>query len=44
MKASRLPEAEKAFAIKQGEDAKPLAKICREAGISQTTYSNWQKR
>ncbi len=29
--------------IKQGEEGKPVAEICREAGISQATYFNWRK-
>tara|TARA_R110002126_G_scaffold291767_1_gene457306 strand:- start:121982 stop:122137 length:156 start_codon:yes stop_codon:yes gene_type:complete len=35
MKASRFTDAQKAFIIKQGEDGKPIAEVCREAGISQ---------
>ena len=33
MKSSRLTDAQKAFVIKQGEDGKPVAEICREVGI-----------
>ncbi|MBG6146027.1 putative transposase [Labrenzia sp. EL_142] len=43
MKASRFTDAQKAFIIKQGEDGKPVAELCREAGISQVTYFNWKK-
>lgn len=43
MKASRFTDAQKAFIIKQGEDGKPIAELCREAGISQVTYFNWKK-
>ncbi|MBG6143953.1 hypothetical protein IWQ51_002082 [Labrenzia sp. EL_142] len=43
MKASRFTDAQKAFIIKQGEDGKPVAEQCREAGISQVTYFNWKK-
>lgn len=44
MKASRFTDAQKAFIIKQGEEGKPVAEICREAGISQATYFNWRKK
>lgn len=44
MKASRFADAQKAFIIKQGEDGKPIAEVCREAGISQATYFNWRKK
>lgn len=44
MKASRFTDAQKAFIIKQGEDGKPVAELCREAGISQATYFNWKKK
>lgn len=44
MKASRFTNAQKAFVIKQGEEGKPIAEICREVGISQATYFNWRKK
>lgn len=44
MKASILPDAQKAFIIKQGEDGRPVAQICRKAGISQATYFSWKKK
>ena len=44
MKASRFTDAQKAFISKQGEEGKPVAEICREAGISQATYFNWRKK
>lgn len=44
MKASRFSEAQKAFILKQGADGVPVADICRKAGISQATYSNWKKK
>ena len=40
MKASRFPDAQKAFILKQGADETPVADICRKAGISQATYFN----
>ena len=40
MKASRFPEAQKAFILKWGEEGIPVAEICRKAGISQATYFN----
>jgi len=44
MKASRFTDAQKAFVVKQGEEGKPVAEICRGAGISQATYFNWKKK
>ena len=44
MKASRFTDAQKAFVVKQGEEGRPVAEICREAGISQATYFNWKKK
>ena len=44
MKSSRFSDAQKAFVIKQGEEGKPIAEICREVGISQATYFNWRKK
>ena len=44
MKASKFPDAQKAFILKQGDDGAPVAEICRKAGISQATYLNWRKK
>jgi putative transposase len=44
MKANRFTDAQKAFILKQGENVTPVAEICRKAGISQATYSNWKKK
>ena len=44
MKASKFSDAQKAFILRQGADAVPVADICRKAGISQATYFNWKKR
>lgn len=43
MKASKFPEAQKAFILKQGEEGTPVAEICRNVGISQATCFNWSK-
>ena len=40
MKASKFTDAQKAFIIRQGDEAE----ICRKAGISQATYFNWKKK
>jgi putative transposase len=34
MKASKFSDAQKAFIIKQGEEGRPVAEVCRKAGIS----------
>ena len=43
MKASKFTGAQKAFIIKQGEAGRPVAEICRKAGISQASDFNWTK-
>ena len=37
MKASKFTDAQKAFIIRQGDEGKPVAEICRKAAISQAT-------
>lgn len=44
MKASQFSDAQKAFILKQGDEGRPVAEICRKAGIRQATYFNWKKK
>jgi putative transposase len=44
MKASQFSDAQKAFILRQGNDAVPVADIYRKAGISQATYLNRKKK
>ena len=44
MKASKFTESQIAFVLKQGDEGSVVAEICRKAGISQATYSNWKKK
>ncbi|MGY4601475.1 putative transposase [Bradyrhizobium sp. GM22.5] len=44
MKASKFSEAQIAFVLEQAEDGAAVAEVCRKAGISQATYSNWKKK
>jgi putative transposase len=44
MKASKFTDAQKTFILKQGADCQPVAEICRKAGISDATCSNWKKK
>ena len=44
MKVTKFTNAQKVFIIKQGEEGTLVAEICRKAGISQATYSNWKKK
>jgi putative transposase len=44
MKALKFTQAQKGFTLKKGEQGTPVLKICRKAGISQTTYFNWKKK
>ena len=44
MLASKFTDAQKAFAIKQGEAGIPVAEICRKAGVRQAAFFNWRNR
>ena len=44
MKASKFSDEQKAFILKQGADAIPVAEFCRRTGISQASYFNWKKK
>jgi putative transposase len=44
MKASKFTDAREAFILKQGTDGRPVAEICRKAGISEAAYFNWKKK
>lgn len=44
MKATKFTDAQKAFIIKQGEEATLVAEVCRKAGISQARYFKWTKK
>lgn len=38
MKTSKFSDVQKAFILRQGDDAAPVAGICWKAGISRATY------
>ena len=44
MKKSRFTEQQIAFALRQGENGTRVEEICRQMGISQTTYFSWKKK
>ncbi len=44
MKRSKFSEAQIAFILKQAEEGKAVAEVCRKAGISDATFYNWRKR
>ena len=44
MKKSRFTEQQIAFALRQGENGTRVEEICRQMGISQTTYFAWKKK
>lgn len=44
MQASKFTESQIAFVQRQGDEGTPIEEICRKAGISQATYSNWKKK
>src|SRR5437868_14010889 len=43
MKRSKFSEAQIAFILKQAEDGTAIGEVCRKAGISEATFSNWRK-
>ena len=44
MKKTRFTEEQILFALKQGHAGQPVADVCRQMGISETTYYVWKKR
>jgi len=44
MKRSRFTETQILTAIKEYEAGKSAAAICRELGVSQATFYNWNKK
>ncbi|WP_419827221.1 transposase [Sphingomonas sp.] len=43
MKKSRYSEEQIAFALKRAETGTPVAKVIRQAGISEQTFYQWKK-
>ena len=41
---ARAGDARKAFVLRQVEEGRAVAEVCREAGISSATYFNWKKK
>lgn len=44
MKASRFSDAQIIAALKQAEAGSPVAKLCREHGITTTTFYGWRSK
>lgn len=44
MRKSRFTETQIISILKEGEAGKPAREICREHGISDTTYYNWKSK
>ena len=44
MKKSKFTEAQIAFVLKQADEGTAVAEVCRKAGISEATFTNWRKR
>lgn len=43
MKKSRFTESQIAFALKQAETGTKVDEICRQMGVSQATFFNWNR-
>lgn len=44
MKRSKFTEAQIAFALRQSETGTRVDEICRQMGVSQSTFFNWKKK
>ena len=44
MKARRFSDAQKAFILKQAEEAVPIGDVRRKAGTGQATFFAWRKK
>jgi putative transposase len=43
MKKSKFTEAQIAFALRQSETGTRVEEICRQLGVSQATFFNWNR-
>ena len=43
MKRSKFSEAQIAFILRQADEGRPVAEVCK-AGIADATFYNWKKR
>ena len=44
MKRKRHSEEQIVYALRQGESGTPVKEICRQMGVTETTYYTWKKR
>jgi putative transposase len=44
MKRKRHSEEQIVYALRQGESGTPVKEICRQLGVTETTYYAWKKR
>src|SRR5437016_7440087 len=44
MKKSRFSEQQIAFVLRQAEEGKSVAEVCRKAGISEASFYAWRKK
>jgi putative transposase len=44
MKKSHFSEPQRAFILRQAEEGVSVEEVCRQAGINQATYYNWEMK
>jgi putative transposase len=44
MKRKRHTEEQIVYALRQGEGGTPVKEICRQMGVTETTYYTWKKQ
>jgi putative transposase len=44
MKRSKFSEEQVAFALRQAESGTPVSDVCRQLGVSESTFFLWKKK
>ena len=44
MKRNKFTDTQIAFILRQAEEGRAVAEVCRKAGISEQTYYRWRKK
>jgi len=44
MKRSKFSEEQVAYALRQAESGTPVADVCRQLGVSESTFFLWKKK
>ena len=44
MNRIKFTDAQIAFVLRQAEEGRPVAEVCRKAGITDVTFYRWRKK